>query len=419
MSKKTLAILVFIVFFFIYYIGSFSKIAFGDCIGFVLDAEKREFLTIATPLAHFLYVNTAVFFTKFLNFDSVSVMRFMSIIPAAFTASALFYLIKEFIEENWIAVTSVFVFGLGFTFWRSAETVEVYTFNALWVILFFIYAIKSLKSNSQKHIVAVGILLSISFWVHIQNIMLIPAYLVFLYLLKSERRSIILSFISFIFIFSLMFYTNHLNNIELKYTFTSNDGPWVQDTLQQSFSDLVKDVVKSLLFLIYNFNVFIVFAIFGMIHLFKNNKKSFLFFSIASVFTLGFATFYAVSDNYVFFISFYLIFTVFIALGIKQLSSRYDLKKLIFAPLLIPFIYILSLYIVSSIPQGKKFHQEKLYKGGLSYYMLPWLTHNIGCIEFTLDKVKCEDNVVALIEQSKEFIKLRLKYQPLSEIRKL
>lgn len=419
MSKRTLAFLIFIVFFLIYYIGSFSKISFGDCIGFVLDVEKREFLTVATPLAHFLYINTAVVFTKFLNFDSVSVMRFMSVIPAALTVSALFYLIKEFIDENWIAVTSVLVFGLGFTFWRSAETVEVYTFNALWVILFFIYSIKSLKSNSQKHIVAVGILLSISFWVHIQNIMLIPAYLVFLHLLKSERKSIILSFISFIFIFSLMFYTNHLNNIELKYVFTSKSGPWVENTFKQSFSDLVKDVAKSLLYLIYNFNLFIVFAIGGMVYLFKNYKKSFLFLSIASSFTLGFATFYAVSDNYVFFIPFYLIFTVFIALGIKQLSSKYNLKKLIFAPLFIPFIYILSLYIVLLAPQGKKFHQEKLYKGGLFYYMLPWLTDNIGCVEFTLDNIKCKDNVEALIEQSKEFIQLRLKYQPLSEIRKL
>ena len=85
MNKRALSFLVFIVFFVIYYLGSFSKIPFGDSIGFVLDVEKREFLIDATPLAHFLYINTAVFFSKFLNMDSIFVMRFMSIIPAALT----------------------------------------------------------------------------------------------------------------------------------------------------------------------------------------------------------------------------------------------------------------------------------------------------------------------------------------------
>ena len=419
MNKRALSFLVFIVFFVIYYLGSFSKIPFGDSIGFVLDVEKREFLIDATPLAHFLYINTAVFFSKFLNMDSIFVMRFMSIIPAALTVWALYNLIKEFIEDNWIAVTSAFVFGLGFTFWRSAETVEVYTYNALWVVLFFIYAIKSLKSNSQKHIIAVGVLLGMSLWVHIQNIMLIPAYLVLLYLLKSNRKSVLLSIISFIFIFSLMFFVNHLNGLALKYVFTTNTGPWVQNTFQQSFTDLVKDVVKSLLYLIYNFNIFIFFAISGVVYMFKNFKNSFIFLFTSSIFTLGFATFYAVSDNYVYFIPFYLIFAVFVASGIKQLSTKYDLKNIKFVPLFTPLFYIGSLYIVSLTPQGKKFHQEKLYKKGLTYYMLPWLNNNVGCIEFTLENTKCDDKVEALKKASNEFIQIRMKYQPLTEIHKL
>ncbi|RZJ31090.1 MAG: hypothetical protein EOO18_11025 [Chryseobacterium sp.] len=41
MSKKTISFLFFLTFLTIYYFGSFSKISFGDCIGFVLDVETN------------------------------------------------------------------------------------------------------------------------------------------------------------------------------------------------------------------------------------------------------------------------------------------------------------------------------------------------------------------------------------------
>lgn len=419
MTKKTITFLIFLIFLVIYYAGSFSKISFGDCIGFVVDVEKRQFLPDFMPLTHFLYLNTAIFFTKYLGMDSVFVMRMMSVIPAAVTVSLLFVLIKEFVEENWIALMSTFVFGFSFTFWRSAETVEVYTFNALWINLFLVFAVKSLKNNSKNYIVSVGLILGLSFWVHIQNIMLIPAYFVLLYLLKSDRKKAIMSILSFLAVVSVMFFVNHLQGIEWKYTFASKKGPWVQDTFNQGFMDLVKDVVKAVAFLIYNFNVFILFSVTGVIYLYKNFKRESLFLIAASLFTLGFATFYAVSDNYVFFIPFYLVFALLIALGVKKLNEKYALRKLRFAPALIPLFYIISLNIVSSIPQAQNFHKEKLYKGGLTYYMLPWLHNNIGCVEFTLDNGQTEDNVVALKESSNEFIQLRKKYQSMEEIREL
>ncbi len=419
MSKKTITVLIFFVFLIFYYAGSFSKISFGDCIGFVVDVEKQQFLPDFMPLTHFLYLNTAIFMTKYLGMDSVFVMRMMSVIPAAVTVSFLFVLIKEFVEENWIAVMSTIVFGFSFTFWRSAETVEVYTFNALWIILFLIYSVKSLKNNSTNYIIPVGLLLGLSFWVHIQNIMLIPAYLVLLYLLKSNRKKAVISIILFCAVVSVMFIVNHLQGIEWKYAFASKKGPWVQNTFDQGFIDLIKDVVKATAFLIYNFNVFILFSVAGVIYLYKNFQRESLFLITASIFTLGFATFYAVSDNYVFFIPFYLVFALLIALGIKKMSEKYALRQLRIVPIFIPLFYIISLNIVSLIPQGLEFNKNKLYKGGLSYYMLPWLHNNIGCLEFTLDNGQTEDNVVALKESSNEFIKLRKKYQSIEEIRNL
>ncbi|MBW8524812.1 DUF2723 domain-containing protein [Chryseobacterium chendengshani] len=419
MKSKTIPFLIFLLFFLIYYLGSFSKISFGDSIGFVLDVENCTFITHATPLSHFLYINIPIFFSKFLNIDSVLLMRLMSIIPASLTVSLVYILLKEFISEKWIAVTSTFVFGLSFTFWRSAETVEVYAFNALAVVGFLIFSIRSFKDNSQKNILLSGILLGVSFWIHIQNIMLIPAYFVLLYLLRDNRKKVLLSLASFLFIFALMFFVNHLNDIEFKYVFISKTELWINNTFSQSLFDLITDVIKSILYLIYNFHIFTLFCVAGGIYVYRNFKNEFLFLAIASLFTFGFATFYAVSDNYVYFIPFYLIFIVFAALGIKILAHRFHLKKLKFIPLFIPLIYVSCFYIVSLTEAGEKFNQEKLYKDGLRYYMLPWLHNNVGCLEFTLDHIQCNDNVEAMKEASRQFIELRKKKQSLEEIRKL
>lgn len=419
MNKKFIPFFLFLFFLSIYYLSSFSKVSFGDGMGFLLDVEKGLFTNQVTPLSHFLYLNTAVFFTKYCNVDSIMTMRLMSVVPAALSITLLYILIKEFISENWIAISCSIVFGLSFTFWRSASTIEVYTFNAIWIFFFLIYSVRSLKKPSLKNILLSGIFLGISMWVHIQNIMLIPAYLILLYQLRNYRKNIFISASSFVLIFCSMFLVNYLADIHIKYTFLTGTGTWIEDTFKQGFTELLKDLLKSFLFLIYNFNIFLIFIPWGVHEIFKNYRNVFPFIVISFLFTFGFATFYAVSDNYVFFIPSYFIVIILIGLGIKSLSMKYNLKRLQFVTFLIPLFYIGSHRIASSLEATKAFQQEKAYKGGLTYYMLPWLHNNLGCIEFTLENKPIIDNVEQLRKQSLEFVEIRKKYQNRQEIMKL
>jgi len=418
-NKKLIPFFLFLFFLIIYYFSSFSKVSFGDGIGFLLDVEKESFTDQATPLSHFLYLNTAIFLTKYCNVDSIMIMRLMSIVPAALSITLLYIFIKEFISENWIAISCSIVLGLSFTFWRSASTIEVYTFNAIWIIFFLIFSVKSLKSPSLKNLLLTGIFLGVSMWVHIQNIMFIPAYLVLIYQLRNSRKNIFISASSFALIFSSMFLVNYLADIHIKYTFLTGTGTWIEDTFKQGFSELLKDILKSFLFLVYNFNIFLIFIPWGIHEIFKNYRNLFPFIAISFLFTFGFATFYAVSDNYVFFIPSYFIVILIISLGIKSLNMKYNLKRLQFVTFLIPLFYIGSHRIASSLEATKAFQQEKAYKGGLSYYMLPWLHNNIGCIEFTLDHKQTNDNVEELRKQCLEFVELREKYQNREEVMKL
>ncbi|MFL9834936.1 protein O-mannosyl-transferase family [Chryseobacterium terrae] len=419
MNKKLISFFLFLSFLNIYYLSSFSKISFGDGIGFLLDVEKELFTNQVTPLSHFLYLNTAVFLTKYCGVDSIMTMRLASVVPAALSIAFLYIIIKELIAENWIAITCSIVFGLGFTFWRSASTIEVYTFNAIWIIFFLIYSLKSLKKPSLINLLLTGFFLGVSMWVHIQNIMLIPAYFVILYQLRNSKKNIFISVSIFTLIFCTMFLVNHLAYIPVKYTFLTGTGTWIEDTFRQGFSELLKDVIKSFLFLLYNFNIFLIFLPYGIREIYINHKNIFPFIVASFVFTFGFATFYAVSDNYVFFIPSYIIIIILIGYGIKFLSAKYKLKKLQLITFLIPLFYIGCYKIASNVDATKTFRQEKAYKGGLSYYMLPWLHNNLGCIEFTLKKRTSIDNVEELRRQSLEFVKLREKYQNREEVIKL
>jgi len=419
MSKKLISFFLFLFFLIIYYLSSFSKISFGDGMGFLLDVEKELFTNQVTPLSHFLYLNTAVFLTKYCNIDSIMTMRLMSVVPAALSITLLYILIKEFISENWIAITCSTVLGLSFTFWRSASTIEVYTYNAIWILSFLIFSVKSLKKPSLKNLLFTGVFLGVSMWVHIQNIMLIPAYLVLLYQLRNSRKNSFISVSSFALIFGSMFLVNYLADIHIKYTFITGTGTWIEDTFKQDFSELLKDLLKSFLFLLYNFNIFLIFIPWGIHEIVKNHRNLFPFIAISFLFTFGFATFYAVSDNYVFFIPSYFTVIIMIGLGIKSLSIKYKLKRLQFITFLIPLFYIGSHKIASSLESTKIFQQEKAYKGGLSYYMLPWLHNNLGSIEFTLENRPTNDNVEELRKQSLEFVEIREKYQNRKEIIKL
>ncbi|MFC3159538.1 hypothetical protein ACFOEQ_14345 [Chryseobacterium arachidis] len=83
MSKYFTAGLLFFLFLVIYYIGSFSKIPFADCVGFVLTTELDQFETVATSTTHILYSNTAILINKLTGLGSINSNKFLVVFSAA------------------------------------------------------------------------------------------------------------------------------------------------------------------------------------------------------------------------------------------------------------------------------------------------------------------------------------------------
>lgn len=411
------AIFLFFIFFVIYYTGSFTKIPFGDCIGFVLDAEKGKLMTTATATGHFLYINTVILIKNIVGLSGIEASRLLVISAGASVVSIIYLTTKSVTKTEWASLTAAFVFGFSFSFWRSAEIVEVYTYNALWVSLFFFSVIKSFAEKKRMYIIAAGLFSGISFWVHIQNVLMIPAFLVFLFYFRNEKKYVYSSLLIFGMLFLSLFILNTSQGLSFNSVYASDKESWLENSFKKTFLQYFKDFFQSLAYLIYNFNVFTFFGIIGVILLYNANRKMFFIFLTGSVCVYGFSTFYAVSDNYVFFLPFNIIFALSIGYGLSY--SKYNvLKKYSWVCLLIPLGYFTMYKTLLLTEKGKEFHAFKEYKGGLDYYMLPWMNGNIGIVEFTIDKKKAPEPVVWMTISAEEYIEvMKSKGYTLEEIK--
>lgn len=406
MKKYASAVFLFLIFLVIYFAGSFTRVPFADCIGFVFEAEKGEYISTATATTHFLYINTVIFIKNLTGLDAIEASRVLIILSGAATVPVIYLTVKTLTKTEWASLTAAFVFGFSFSFWRNAEIVEVYTYNSFWISLFFFSIIKSFTDHKKNYILAAGLFLGISLWVHIQDILLIPAFLVFLFYFRNEKKYAYGSLLIFSVLFVSLFILNMSQGYSVNSVYSSDRGSWVEDSFKKTSVQYLKDFFQSFAYLIYNFNVFTFFGVIGAVFLYGFNRKMFYVFLAGSACVYGFSTFYAVSDNYVFFLPFNNIFALSIGYALS-LPKYAFLKKYSWACLLIPLGYVAVYKAALLTDKGKELHAFKEYKGGLNYYMLPWMNDNAGILEFTIDKKTATEPVYWVITSANDYIKLK------------
>lgn len=413
-SEKQFPLILFLIFVFTYALGSFSRVPFGDCIGFVIAPEKGEFTWSTSTYSHFLFTNTIVLIKKILPFiESIEIARWTTIISAALCISILYKSVFLLTKNTFASVTASVIFGLGFSFWRNAEIIEVYTFNLLIVSGFLYYTLSFFILNKEKHLLVASFILGISLFSHIQNILFYPAILL-LILRKPTKKIQIFSFLILSILFVLLFSFPFFRGENLSTVYSSGV---VSDKIINV--NIIKNLANALGYLVYNYWYFVIFAFAGGGYLFKQNRSLFNFLVLSGVPIFIFSTIFGVSDNYVFYIPFNYIIAIFIGVGFTKLFAFKYRKLWAFSTILIPLFYIASLNIVSKIPKAERFNQTKAYKGGLVYYLLPWMNNNVGIIEFTIDKKIAPDDMKWMTDSANEFINLKSKEMSKTEIKKL
>lgn len=414
----------FFVFLFIFYwFFSFDKVPFGDALGFVNMAEMNEFTDNTTVFGKFLYTNFLIGFKTVFGLESIPATRFFNLIFSVLTLIVLFFGLRLKFKNERMAYLGTLIFALSFTFWKQTEIIEVYTFNSFWIAVYIYFCILFLETKKQRFIFLASLILGLSLWAHVQNMMLIPAWLLLCAsAYKDHKINILPSVLIFFTLAFALYFLAYINGYDTVSVYGSRNSKWVEGSLQKPLSGFAKDILVAAGYLIYNFWIFTVpgiIVIFRKIKAFQDSQNLFYLFSFLVPF--GFATIYNVSDNYVFFLNAYLFFVFFIIEGLinLQILKPRFYQAISLSILLVPFFYILSFFAVSHTTPGHKFDKEKSYKGGLSYYLFPWMHSNIGVLEYYLDEKTPSDNQDFMYNNCQEFLKLRKDKNTLEEIKKM
>lgn len=423
MKKLIYHLFITLFFLIIYRLGSFSKITFGDSAGKILDIEANQFNFETYSITHFLYQNfTVLIYKLFPFFSTIEIGRWVNIISAIVVLNILFIIIELVTKNKWIALLGTVAFGFSFTFWKNTENIEVYTFCLIWISLYSLFALKFIQNRKSKNILFAGIILGISFFSHIQGILLLPSYFYLCYIAYENTKNktfIFYFFIPILFLTSLYIYPI-VNNESLKNVLSSSDKSWVSDSLKKGFLSYIKDFIIAFGYLAYNF-WWLNFTLFfiPIKEYFKN--KTLLFLIILGLPVFGFSTIYAVSDNYVFFLNFNLSYLIILSIGLSHFITRFPKYKTIPSILifLTPFYYFTVKQLALQTNQGKEFNQQKAYKDGLNYYLLPWMNNNKGIIEVILNKEETNEDIEWMRETAQQLIDLKSKTMTIEEIKKL
>jgi len=242
-----------------------------------------------------------------------------------------------------------------------------------------------IKKTDEKSI-QVGVTLGILFLIHIQNILILPAYIIYLWLQYKENstiRPILFPTISAILLFSILLFIPIIYNTNTISSIFFDNG-FRDEVLNLEISLIAKGFFKSILFVIYNFTIFNIFIVIGVFKIYKKNRNIFYYLSLLLVTFWVFAMRYNVSDNYVFFLPAYLVLAIFLSQGlgslrktdlkIKFLKNKYII--LIIALSFNPLSYYVTFSITKKIDRLADFNNRFLYKGGLKYYIWPGLNYN-------------------------------------------
>lgn len=237
---------------------------------------------------------------------------------------------SDFNVYRLIAVIAALSLALSKTFWSQAEIAEVYTLNAFFIALMILILIKWNENRDIKYLYVFFLIYGLSIGAHASNLFFMPAFLLFIALTNykiflNHKNSILFISIFMIgllqFLYVLIRASQHPGFGEVPQSIYEW---WMLITAQKfsnhfiiSFPKIPENILMYLGFLKANFSYMgLVLGILGVIGLFKNNFKYLILFGMMFFLNVSFYINYYVFDFEVMFIPSFLIFSIFIGIGI-------------------------------------------------------------------------------------------------------
>ena len=230
---------------------------------------------------------------------------------------------------RFIAVIAVFSLASSRTFWSASEFAEVYTFNAFFVALMILVLLIWSEKRNNKFLYGFFLIYGLSIGAHASNILFLPAFLVYIalnnYKVLTVKNS---SFFILLFIVGISQFLYILIRAsqypDYSYISPGFNEWWFLITAKQysyhlvfSISQIPQRILMYLNFLGENFLVLgSFFGIIGITELFRKNIKVFALLILTFISNALFYINYYVFDVEVMFIPSFLVFSIFIGIGI-------------------------------------------------------------------------------------------------------
>lgn len=376
----------------VYFFTRNKHINFGDSLPILYTATAGYDLS-TNATSHFLYINTCHLATTiFQSFNPISVLTVFSISFSLLTLIQLFNISLLLTQDKVVSALCVIICAFSFTYWRQTIIVEVYTFNSFIISTIIFLVVKDLKEGNKDFMYMIGTLLGMSMLVHIQNILFLPAYFFYLTIKASQGklRGAFTSLFLAILISGLLLLPPLISNTN-SISAIFFDNHFQSQVLSMSIRSILLGFGISIIFLIYNFHLYLLFVIPGIIRTKRQHPAILKFLGLIIIPYWVFFMRYSVSDNYVFYLIPYLAIIPIIGMGILHIKSKKRLswiKPLTYFFLFIclsPLIYKMTCGLLNAVPQAKKFHLQKAYKGGISYYCWPGMENSKDPLKIAKD----------------------------------
>ena len=369
------------------------------------DIEGFLGLAISHPLFYILAIGA-----KYIPLGELAHrVNLVSAIAGAVAVANIFLLVRLWLGRNLPAVVAALTLAVSHTFWRHASIIETYT---LWTALFLaelIMLLQYTKTRRVHYLYWLGLLSGLSIAVHMLASIPLICYAVFVAFLLAKKEIYIrnLAIIVLLWIFGALPYEylivkNIIQTGDLAGTLASAAFGlrWQGAVLNASLS--MGMVKENFLYILLNFPTpnFLLFfpGCFGLFKMSPGRSFRNVVLALTVLFFL-FAFRYTVPDRYAFFIPFYCLVSVLVALGADTLQNQKNLK----VPVLLVLLFcIIPIGVYAALPPLAKKMQLNIgtrndipHRDDYEYFLRPWKTGYNGAERFAEEALDLsEDDAV-------------------------
>lgn len=348
-------------------------VGFNDGMSFLYSAETGFDLdTNAT--SHFLYNNLLHILVKLFFFvPPVLLLTLFSILCSILALSQFARIASIFSKSSFAIASLTLILGMAFTFWQQTEVIEVYAFNNLIFLTFVrIGLVDLIENQNRKNAIWLSLILGIGLLTHIQHILSIPFFLIYIWTAKEfsngKKLAIMLpwmALMSILFILPQVLKTHSLGAVFVESQFK-------QDLFGMELKVLLKGIGLGIGMLVYNFGLSLVFVFLGWLKMIKERRNVAYWLLALLLPYAGFAFKYSVNDNHVFFLCAYFVLLLPAVLILERIRLPFKRWFYLGSFALIPILmYFTAVNLAPKVGVLAAYDRAKAYKGGVQHLLWP------------------------------------------------